>query len=218
MLNFNNFQPRMRSTMARSPQKVRKPGQIRMLGSAVRQEIVDCVQALGRATVAELAQTLGRPADGLYYHAKALVKAKLLLLERVRGTHGRMEAVFKPLYRGEAMRLQYDTEDRRNRDAVVATVTTMLRTTSRQFAAGFADGRAVTSGPLRNLWAARGLAWLTDEDLREVNRVLEELAGIISGSRKSKAARLHAITFALVPLPEKAARRENGKRRAHATR
>src|SRR5262245_47733719 len=49
------------------------------LASPVRQEIIDTLEALGGATIAELAGALGRPADGLYYHVRRLVRAGLLV-------------------------------------------------------------------------------------------------------------------------------------------
>src|SRR5687768_8664088 len=56
------------------------PAQIRLLSSPVRQEIVDTLSAFGgEASVAALAEQLGRPADGLYYHLRALVRGALVL-------------------------------------------------------------------------------------------------------------------------------------------
>ena len=53
---------------------------IAALGSPVRQEIIDTVELLGgKATIAELAAQLGRPADGLYYHVRRLVAVGLLI-------------------------------------------------------------------------------------------------------------------------------------------
>ena len=54
-------------------------GQIRALASSIRQDIVDTVAATGPCSVADVARTLGRPADGLYYHVKHLLGAGLLV-------------------------------------------------------------------------------------------------------------------------------------------
>lgn len=59
--------------------EVRDPAQVRLLSSPVRQEMVDTLAALGgEAGVANLADQLGRPADGLYYHLRALVLGGLV--------------------------------------------------------------------------------------------------------------------------------------------
>ncbi len=52
---------------------------VRLLSSPVRQEIVDTLATLGgEAGVASLADQLGLPADGLYYHLRALVAGGLV--------------------------------------------------------------------------------------------------------------------------------------------
>ena len=58
---------------------VEDPGKIALFATPVRVELVTAIQALGgAATVAQLAIQLGRPADGLYYHLRALVRGGLL--------------------------------------------------------------------------------------------------------------------------------------------
>ena len=75
--SFNNSRTRDRGTRDRRFRICRKD-QIRCLMSQVRQEIVDVVEALGTCSIGEIAEQLGRSADGLYYHVKALVKVDLL--------------------------------------------------------------------------------------------------------------------------------------------
>ncbi len=65
---------------------VRDPDHVRLLSSPVRQEVVDTLAALGgQASIAAMAEHLGRPADGLYYHMRALVESGLVTscLERL---------------------------------------------------------------------------------------------------------------------------------------
>jgi predicted transcriptional regulator len=49
--------------------------QIRALASPIRQDILDALTAIGPCSVSELAAAIGRPADGLYYHIRHLLKA-----------------------------------------------------------------------------------------------------------------------------------------------
>src|SRR5438105_4689975 len=80
------------------------PGKITVLAAPVRVEIATTIQALGgAATVAELAAQLGRPADGLYYHLRAMVTGGLI--EEQAGTGGRSYRLAIPA--GESMRLHY---------------------------------------------------------------------------------------------------------------
>src|SRR4029077_13640061 len=57
---------------------IRSEKQLAVLASAQRQEIVDVLAERGTVSVAELAATLGRPADALYFHLRALVAAGLV--------------------------------------------------------------------------------------------------------------------------------------------
>ena len=67
------------------PTAIRDPGRIAVLASPVRQEIVDTLAMLGgEASVAALAEQLGRPADGLYYHLRLLEQHELIV-EAVNG-------------------------------------------------------------------------------------------------------------------------------------
>jgi len=189
------------------PFSIRDLKQLRALRSPVRQEIVDTVQSLGACSAAEIARELGRPADGLYYHLNSLLRVGLLEEAGCRGSNGRSEALYATRSPECPMRLHYEPEDPENAEAVLGVVASMLRMTERDFAAAYRPG-AVTEGPERDLWAARNKGWLSDEDLREVNRLLGELRAIFEKPRAPGRDRLHAFTFVHVPLPAKSVRRE----------
>jgi len=195
--------------MKKTPSRdsIREPEQIRALRSPVRQEIVDTVQSLGACSVAEIARELGRPADGLYYHLAALLRVGLLEEAGSRRHRGCEEVLYAPRSPQRPMRLHYAPEDPENVEAVLGVVASMLRMTERDFAGAYRPG-AVTEGPKRNLWAARVKGWLSDEDLREVNRLLAEVAAIFARNKEPGRDRLHAFTFVNVPLPAQAMRRE----------
>jgi hypothetical protein len=195
--------------MPRSPQRprrgrIRDPRQIRALASAVRQEIVDTAQALGPCSVADLARELGRPADALYYHVRALVRVRLLEAAGERGSGRERQALYVTASPQRGLELVYDPADPENAAAVTRVVGGMLRATQRAFAAAYRPGAAVTAGPRRNLWAARAEGWLAERDLEEVNRLLERLRAIVDRPREAgepaTARRLHALTFVLAPL------------------
>src|SRR5450759_4485313 len=77
---------------------------IAVLATPIRIELVTTIQALGgAATVAELAVQLGRPADGLYYHLRALVRSGLA--EECAEAGGRRYHLTTP--RGQRMSLRY---------------------------------------------------------------------------------------------------------------
>jgi len=186
---------------------IRRPEQIRALRSPVRQEIVDTVQSLGACSVADIARELGRHADGLYYHVRALVKVDLLRPAGTRADGGRPEALYSTRSPDHPMKLRYDPDDAANAEAVLGAVGSMLRMTERDFARAFGPD-ASTDGPGRNLWAARAKAWLSDDDLLEVNRLLGELQAIFERVKEPGRDRLHTFTFVIAPVPARSVRRE----------
>jgi hypothetical protein len=76
----------------------------------------------------------------------------------------------------------------------------MLREALRSFRKAFRPG-AVVEGPRRSLWAGRRTAWLTEEELEEVNSRVERLVEYLSERRARKPeGRLYSFTFAISPF------------------
>jgi DNA-binding transcriptional ArsR family regulator len=192
----------MRATtrQARRPrQRLAKADQIRVLASPIRQEILDTVDALGRCTIAQVGAALGRPPDGLYYHVRALQRARLLTVsEAVRRKDGRSEARLEIRTR---QTIEYRLGEGNHRDAVLDLVAAMLRNAERQFGRAYRPGAAVVSGPRRNLWAARARGFVTAKSLARVNTLLRELLGLFhqDAAPSTNRANLHEITFILAP-------------------
>ena len=179
---------------------MRDPAQIRALRSPLRQEIVDVAQALAPCAVADLARELGRPADGLYYHVRALVAAGLLVSAGERGIGRQREALYATVAPEGGLRLLYDPADPENAAAVTAAVGSMLRLTARNFADAFrTDQDVCCEGPRRNLWAGRTTGWLAPGDLEEVNELLQRLRAVLERPR-ADGTRLHAVTYVVAPV------------------
>lgn len=191
--------------MSKQAYEIRALHQIEALVSTVRQEIVDTVAALGTCSIAEVADALGRPADGLYYHVRALLDAGLLVDAGERETSRRPEALVRAPTRG-VMRLKYAPEDSRNVAAINKVVASMLRSAERDFRAGF-DPQAVCSGRQRNLNASRQKAWLSKADVREINDLLLRLQELLSQSTPEPGRELHSLTVVMAPIRGTARRR-----------
>jgi DNA-binding transcriptional ArsR family regulator len=72
--------------------------QLALLACAARQEIVDVLAEMSSVSVAEIAATLGKPADVLYFHLRVLKKSGLVKQAgRIRG--GRKEALYRTVER-----------------------------------------------------------------------------------------------------------------------
>ena len=194
----------MASTVLK-PRQIDDPKRIRVLASAVRHEIVDTLSALGgTVSVAQLAEHLGRHADGLYYHLRLLTHAGLV--EEVTAEGG--ERSFRLAGGGTApLRLAYRTERRANVTALETYARGLLKVAQRDFVRALGDPEVVASGKRRQLWAARNKGWLGERDLEEVNELLERLCTLTSQQREPGCDTLVSLAFSLAPMEARAKRR-----------
>ncbi|HEY2344789.1 MAG TPA: winged helix-turn-helix domain-containing protein [Xanthomonadaceae bacterium] len=183
---------------------VEDPKKIALFATPVRVELVTAIQALGgSATVAELAVQLGRPADGLYYHLRALVRGGLLR-ER-EGANGRSYQLTIP--EGESLRLRYKPGATANARSVAKVATSMSRLAQRDFQRALARPETVVEGPERELWAGRLRGWVDPDELVEINRLLHRLADLLLSTRPAGGGQLIAFHWLLAPLDARPARR-----------
>ncbi len=184
--------------MARKPRHViRSEAQLKVLASAARQEIVDVLSRMGTVAVAELAATLGRPADALYYHLRVLVRAGLVI-EVKSGTS--REARYRTV--APELQLDYSSSDTKRIRSTSAIVSSMLRLGSRDFKRSLAAGTAQLSGPQRELWALRATGWLEPKDLHGVNAQIQHLRDSVW--KPKGPGRLYGITILITPLDQRA--------------
>ncbi|MFG0304652.1 MAG: winged helix-turn-helix domain-containing protein [Phycisphaerales bacterium JB040] len=193
--------------MSKQPEYlVDDPAQLRELGSPVRQALVDAAASIGPCSISELAEQLGRPSDGLYYHVRALLEVGLLVEAGTRATTRRDETLYDTPTRG-ILRLAYRPGDPENVTAITRIVGGMLRDAERDFASGFTQQLAVTSGPQRTLTASRQRGWLTRDQRAEVNGLLLRLQQIFDEARPGEGTSLQSLTLVLAPIEARAARR-----------
>ena len=192
--------------------EVRDSAQVRLLSSPVRQELVDTLAALGgEADVAALAEQLGRPADGLYYHVRALVAGGLL-----REAPAREGGERRYRFAGEGvgpLRLAYDLGAGGNSGELRAFARGLLQIAGRDFENALANEEAAVAGTERELWASRNKGWLSAEDLAEVNALLERLSELTSQAKTDDRGHLSSFAFVLAPinaLPKRRVQKEGG--------
>lgn len=179
---------------------IERPDAIRLLGSPLRQAILDTVSADGPLSVAELSAVFRRPPDRLYYHVKRLLAAGLLVSGPTTG--GGREARFDVA--GRPMFIRYTPRESANRRAVVVVMDGMLRAARQDFIRGFrADVEG--EGSRRRLWASRVEGTITEAEVERLNRLLSEaIALVMSGRRRPNAgARAHQLTWVSSPARER---------------
>ena len=185
------------------------PAQLRALASPARQEILDLLARSGPASAADLGAWLGRPADGFYYHLRALTRAGLVAEAGARVRGGRSETLYRSIHREPA--LHHDATPGGNSRAISTIVASMLRLGIRDFRRAAATGTARTEGSRRDLWALRVAGRLSPSGLETVNRHIRSLRDSVG--RRGGQGRLYAVTILITPLDHRA-RKPQRKRRA----
>jgi DNA-binding transcriptional ArsR family regulator len=175
---------------------IRKPEELRALASPVRQEIADVLSARGPMSAAELAAALGRAADALYVHQRALERVGLVRRAGVRRRNRRTEALFRAA--APELKLRYEPANRVNRARVNAIVGSMLRLGVRDFRRGLQQPGVRVAGARRELWALRRTARLTAAQLARVNALIVRLSRQFAGAHDE--APMYAVTVVLTPL------------------
>jgi hypothetical protein len=193
---------------------ISEPKQLAVLRSPVRQEMLDVFARWGRpVSLTQVAAMLGRPADGLYYHARLLERSGLLRTTGPRKSSGRAEALYEAV--APQYKLRYPKGASAASRAVVSIVTSMLRLGTRDFRRALASGTAKLDGPDRDLWALRQTGWLRPGHLRRVNRLIQSLAD--ETARTEGRGRLYAVTVLLAPLDHRSNRTGRRPRRRAGT-
>jgi hypothetical protein len=173
------------------------------IASPMRQELLDVLSGSDAVSLAELGAALGRPADGLYYHVRQLVRVGLVRSAGQRTRRdGRREALFAAVARQFTIRYAPSTAPHvQSMNAVVAA---MLRLGMRDFRRALIGGATRLEGPARDLWALRTIGWLRPEHVRQVNRGIRDLSR--TATRHVPHGRLYAVTVLLTPLDHRANR------------
>ncbi len=176
---------------------IRSAAQLRALTAPARQEIVDALEAGGPASVAQIGRLVGRPADALYHHLRALQRVGLVteVDRRLEGRHA--FAVYDLC--GRPLRIPMDATLRTS--DVSRVVAASQRLALRDFQRALSEKTGVFSGELRTLWAARTKGWADEARLRRINRLLAALLRAIRGGRPETGAAPISLAFVLAPTP-----------------
>ncbi len=195
----------MTSSKTKARELVLGPKAILEFFKPARLEIYECLQVTGPASIAELADRLGRAPDSLYYHVRKLVELRVLApIEDEAtglGSPGRNGAI----YELTAKRVQgtLDHKSRASRDAWAHGASSVLRLASRDIESALDSGETRVEGVDRNLSVTRMKARLKKKDLRRVNKLVDELFSILGEHSASTDGALYALTCAFSSVKER---------------
>jgi len=180
---------------------ITRPQQVRALASGIRQEIVDAAEVLGPCSIADLAAALGRPADGLYYHVRLLMRVGLLVEAGRRAAGRRQEVLLRTP--GRPMRLKAAIDQAQSLSEINRA---MMRLGARDFRRAIESPEARTIGPARNVYSGRTTGRLTPAQVRRIGVLIRQIQEEFA-REPAPGARLHAVTLMLVPLCRRSSRR-----------
>ena len=196
-------------TTSFDPRAISDPEQVRILGSPIRQELVDTLAARGgAASIATLAEELGRAADGLYHHMRKLMGAGLIYDATPSGSK---ERIYRLAGGGDApLRLAYRLGPDGNAAELEVFASNLTKVACRDFTEATKSQDVAVDGPQRELWISRNKGWISDDDLQEINALLERLSVLASQPKQSERNRLISLAFLLAPHRSQSKRRGEG--------
>lgn len=173
------------------------PAQWAAVASPVRLEILEFMRAIGPASVAELARSTDRPADGLYHHVRTLLRAGLLRQVGLQRTGRQSEAVYD--LAAQTLRFDFDPVTGRNMDRYRKVARTVLRMTERLVGSALHRAGLRLDGPSKDLWCRIEAGWVSPADLAQLNHHLTAVNEILERGRTVREGRLVYWTCVLVP-------------------
>ena len=175
---------------------VRRLGELRALTSVHSHEIVDALSSQGPSSVKELGAHLGRPAASLYYHVRKLVRAGLVVEDRVRPTARRDESVYRLV--ADELKIDGRFGSSAWRAELQRLARLRLRAVERDFTAALDDPTVVREGRRKELGMRSAQARLTARDLETLNGLLEPVLDFLA-SRKPARGELYSVTAIVSP-------------------
>lgn len=171
--------------------RIESAEQFEAIGSPVRLEMVEFFGSRGPMSVAEIAEALGRPADGLYHHLRKLEGAGIIREVGTRQRGKQIERVFD--VSAEELRVAEDASQ------IVRIWRLISSHAERNLSLAIESGKIHFRGPDRNLAMRIETAQLDKEARGKVLEHLDAIRAIFSEARVEPKGEQASLTFAFVP-------------------
>jgi DNA-binding transcriptional ArsR family regulator len=185
---------------ARSATFVLSDRQTALLASPARLEVIEALDALGRASARELATHLGRPPGAVYHHVRTLTQAGLFIEVGVRRGSRRPEVIYGLV----APRLAVAAGASRSGDRrALRTLQAVLRQAGRDVEAALDRGPALLKG---RFYGGQVGSALTAGEVKRVLALTNEIEALLRRAKRKRSARVDDVyrwTSVFVPLGRK---------------
>jgi DNA-binding transcriptional ArsR family regulator len=175
--------------------------QLECLASGPRHEVFGTLLRLGPASVREVAEALGQPADALYFHIRRLLEVGLIENLGKRAATTRREKVYRVV--SARLRSHPTTRDAGYLAALGRLFESLSRGLARRLKAALEVPALERQGPDRELTVRSLLVRLDGEALREVNRRLDELSEFLAEQARVDEGEPYQVFLAAARLPER---------------
>lgn len=173
--------------------------QIEALVSPVRGLLLSTLCSSGPCSVGELAQLVGRKPRALYYHLDALVDCGLVHEVGSRPTRRRQETLYDAIA-DTVLVDEHGVRDSAWLDAHRRAIAASLRQAIRVHDAAIADPTTITGGDCPELRMQTMQAQLTEDGLKRVMDMLEEMLTVMREEREKRSGRFYSLTLSFAPV------------------
>ena len=186
---------------------VTDPKQWRVLLAPVRFELVEAMRSVAPCGVAELAAELGRPADALYRHVRALERAGYVTAAGFRKVGRHVEQVFD---------LTADDFRLAAPGSIVPTLRAVARSMDKVVRDADGAGAVEPSAAVRQFAMFYELAWLTPDQVRRMFAYVMKVKAVTDDRRHRRRpdARLFAVQVVVAPVVTAKGRTSRRNRKA----
>ncbi len=176
--------------------------QVRCLGSTVRNEIYQRFRALQPASVADVAESLGKSVELVHYHARELLKHDLIMEVEKRPSGRRPESVYRATHRVVELPKTGDGAEEAVRDMVVGS----LKLTARQYEKASV---AAEDDPevARSMHVIRAIVRLSDEEMTKFLAMIEDIATFLKENQSPEGK---SVTWSSAVYPNLSSKRSKG--------
>lgn len=189
---------------------VKSPAVWRIIIAPARIELVEAMRGCAPCSVAELAELLDRPADGLYQHVDRLREVGVIVDAGYRKVGNHLEQVID--LAADDFRIDFDDlSGDEEQAALVDTLSTFARAATRYAKKAAEAGELEPRMERRNLAINYELTWLDDEGVQRLRGLIDEIRQLCDDGRKNRKGRQFVTFNTFVPVVRK--RRAKRRRR-----
>jgi predicted transcriptional regulator len=190
------------------------PAMWKVLASPVRFEIVECMRSIAPCSIAEIAQSLSRPADALYRHVEKLQEAGYIVSAGYRKARRHVEQLIDLTaedFQFDSRPVEGGATAPQMNAALLTTIEAMFKSALRTARDSVASGGIDQSDPKRKLFALYEVCRVSDDDFGEIVRLLREIKRITDGRRLREGGKLIAVSMLATPVTRKSRSRPGSR-------